>query len=62
MDIRQTLRYLGIPINTKYYLFGDIRSVITSATFPHSTLTKHHNILSFHRVKEAIVAKIMAFY
>ena len=46
----------------KSYLFGDNRSVISSATLPHSTLTKHHIILAFHRVREAIFAKIMAFY
>ena len=62
MDIRQTLRYLGAPITTKSYLFGDNRSVVTSATLPHSTLTKRHNILSFHRVREAIAAKLMTFY
>ena len=62
MGIRQTLRYHGAPIDSKSFLFGDNRSVITSATLPHSTLTKHHNILVFHRVREAIAAKIMAFY
>ena len=61
MDIRQTLRYLGAPIATKSFLFGDNRSVVTSATLPHSTLTKTHNILAFHRVREAIAAKLMAF-
>ena len=40
MDIRQTLRYLGAPITTKSFLFGDNRSVVTRATLPHSTLTK----------------------
>ena len=62
MDIRQTLRYLGAPINTKSILFGDNSSVVTSATLPHSTLTKRHNILAFHRVSDAIAAKLMAFY
>ena len=62
MDIRQTLRYLGAHIYSKSYLFGDNRSVVTSATLPHSTLTKHHNILAFHRVGEGIYAKLMAFY
>ena len=62
MDIRQTLRYLGAPIGAKSFLFGDKRSVVTSDTLPHSTLTKRHNILSFHRVREAIAAKVMAFY
>ena len=62
MDIRQTLRYLGAPITTRSFLFGDNRSVVTSATLPHSTLTKRHNILVFHRVRDAIAAKLMASY
>ena len=62
MDIRQTLRYLGASIGAISFLFGDNRSVVTSATLPHSTLTKRHNILGFHRVREAIAAKLMAFY
>ena len=62
MDIRQTLRYLGAPIGAKSFLFGDNRSVVTSATLPLSTLTKRHNILAFHRVRESIAAKLMAFY
>ena len=28
----------------------------------HSTLTKRHNILAFNRVRDAIAAKLMAFY
>ena len=35
-------------------MFGDNRSVVTRATLPHSTLIKRHNILAFHRVREAI--------
>ena len=61
MDIRQTLRYLGAPICSKSFMFGDKRSVVSSVTLLHSTLTKHHNILAFHRVREAIAAKLMAF-
>ena len=44
MDLRYTLRYLGVPIKSNSYLFGDNRSVVTSATLPHSTLSKSHNI------------------
>ena len=59
MDIRQTLRF-GAPIGSKSFLLGDNGSVVTSATLPpHS---RHHNILAFHRVREAIAAKLMAFY
>ena len=62
MDIRYTLRYLGVPIGSKSYMFRDNRSVVTSATLPHSTLSKRHNILAFHRVREAIAAKIINFH
>ena len=33
MDIRQTLRYLGASIGAKSFLFGDNRSVVTSAPY-----------------------------
>ena len=62
MDIRQTLSYLSAPICAKSFLFSDNRSVVTSATLPHSTLVKRHNQLAFQRVREAIAAKLMAFY
>ena len=53
VDLRHTLRYLGVPMKTKSYLFGDNRSVVTSCTLPHSTLGKRHSILAYHRVREA---------
>ena len=31
-------------------------------SLPHSTLSKCHNILAFHRVREAVAANIMTFY
>ena len=62
VDIRQTLRYLGVPIKSKAYMFGDKKSVVTSSTVPQSLLSKRHNILSYHRVREAIAAKILVFH
>ena len=46
-DITQTLKDLGAPITTKAFLFGDKRSVVTSAILPHSTLTKGTVFLHF---------------
>ena len=40
MDNRQTLQYLGTPIGSKSFLSANNRSVITSATLPHSSPTK----------------------
>ena len=48
IDLRHTLRYLGVPMKTTSYLFGDNRSVVTSSTLPPSTLGKRHKILAYH--------------
>ena len=39
-DLRQTLRYLGVPIKSKTYMFGNNKSVVTSSTVPHSLVAK----------------------
>ena len=61
IDIRQTLSFLGVPIKSKAYMFGDNKSVVTGST-THSLLSKRHNILSYHRFREAIAAKIVVFH
>ena len=43
IDIRTTLRYLGVPIRDKSYIFGDNRSVDPSSTIPNSTISKRHH-------------------
>jgi len=62
IDLRITLRYLGVPIKSKSFMFGDNKSVVTSGTIPHSGLNKRHNALAYHKVREAIAAKILAFF
>ena len=62
IDIRTTLRYLGVPIRDKSYMFGDNRSVVTSSTIPNSTISKRHLLASYHRVREAIAAKFISFH
>ena len=61
IDLRFTLRYLGVPIRNQDYMFGDNKSVVDSSTIPHGKLSKRHNALSFHRVREAIASKIVNF-
>jgi hypothetical protein len=48
MDLKYTLRSLGVPIDGPAWMFGDNHSVITSSTIPHSSLYKRHNALSYH--------------
>jgi hypothetical protein len=62
IDIRNTLRYLGVPIQSVSYLFGDNNSVVVNSTFPTSMIAKRHHLLSYHRVREAIAAGYIAFY
>ena len=62
IDIRTTLRYLGVPIRDKSYMFGDNRSVVTSSTIPNSAISKRHHLASYHRVREAIAAKFISFH
>ena len=62
IDLRNTLRYLGIPIRGMSWMFGDNESVVNSSAKPHAKLHKRHTALSFHRVREAIAAGIVGFY
>ena len=61
MDMRHTLRMLGVPILDSY-MFSDNQGVHTNSTVLHSQLNKRHNALAYHRVREAIAAKIMKFF
>ena len=59
MDLRDTLRYLGVPICKRGIMFGDNKSMIDSSAQPHAKLHKRHLILSFNRVREATAAGIV---
>ena len=60
IDKRTRLRYLGVPIKSATYLFGDNRAVV-DMKFPHSKLAKRHHSLNWHRTRECIAAKILIF-
>jgi hypothetical protein len=61
IDLRITLRYLGVPLRERSYMFGDNESVVNSAMHPFAKLHKRHTALSFHRVREAIASKKYVF-
>ncbi|GAX13599.1 hypothetical protein FisN_14Lh370 [Fistulifera solaris] len=62
IDLRLTLRYLGVPIREKSYVFGDNKTVIDTASTPHGKLNKRHTALSYHRVREAVASGMVGFY
>ena len=43
-------------------MFGDNKSVVDSSSTPHATLHKRHQILSFHRVRQAIATGFIKFW
>lgn len=61
IDLRNTLRYLGVPIRGRSWMFGDNESVVNSSVQPHAKLHKRHTALSFHRVREAIASGTLWF-
>ena len=62
VDLRTTLRYLGVLIKDQSYMFGDNESVVNSSSIPQSKLHKRHTALSFHQVREAIASRFIGFY
>ena len=61
IDLRYTLMYLGVPIRSKSYMFGDNKSVVDSASIPTSTLSKKSTLASYHRVREPIATGYLQF-
>jgi hypothetical protein len=42
-------------------MLGDNMSVVLNTSVPSSALKKKHNAIAYHRVREAIAAKVMRF-
>jgi len=61
IELRTTLRYLGVPLHERSYMFGDNKSVVDSSTIIHAKLHKRHTMLSFHRVREAVASGMLLF-
>ena len=62
IEMRNTLRYLGVPVYGSSIMFGDNMSVVDSSSMPHAKLHKRHHALSFHKVREAVAAKICKYF
>lgn len=60
-ELRYKLRMLGVPIDRLTTMYGDNMAVFLNTTVPSSQLKKKHNAISYHRVCEAIAAKIVRF-
>ena len=54
--LRYTLRMFGIPIDNPTNVFCDNEAVTKNVTLPESTLKKKHNVIAYHRAREAVAA------
>jgi hypothetical protein len=52
--LRTKLRQFGVPLDGPCNTFVDNKSVVTQSTKPESTLTKKHNSIAYHKVRESI--------
>jgi hypothetical protein len=54
--LRYKLRTFGVPVNDATDVFCDSHSVVFNASVPQSTLSKKHNAICYHRVREAVAS------
>ena len=59
--MRYKLRVLGVNLEQRSTMLGDNMAVILNTTLPSSSLKKKHLACNYHRVREAIAGKIIAF-
>ena len=57
--LRYKLRMFGVPIEGPANVFCDNNGVVKNTSLPESTLTKKHNAINYHVVREAAAAEIL---
>ena len=61
IEIRYILHMLGVEIDGSILMLGDNKSVVINTTIPSSTLKKKNCAIAYHRVREAVAARIIRF-
>jgi hypothetical protein len=57
--LRYKLRMFGVPINGPAKTYCDNQGVVKNVSIPESVLSKKHNAINYHAVREAVAARIM---
>ena len=57
--MRYKLRTFGVPIDGALEVFCDNKLVVTNSSVPSLLLSKRHNAICYHRVREAQAAEII---
>jgi hypothetical protein len=57
--LRYKLRMFGVPIRGPASVLCDNQGVVKNASIPESALTKRHNAINYHTIREAVAAGII---
>jgi hypothetical protein len=61
LEVGYMLRSLGVALDGPALMLGDNMSVVLKTTVPSSVLKKKHNAIAYHRIRQAIAARMMRF-
>ena len=59
ISMRFKLRKFGVPLEGPAQVFCDNQGVVMNASIPESVLTKKHNAINYHAVREAAAAGVL---
>jgi hypothetical protein len=57
--LRIKLKMFGVPLDGPANVFCDNQGVVKNTSIPESTLSKKHNAINYHAIREAVAAKII---
>ena len=57
--LRIKLKCFGIPLSGPTNVFCDNNGVVQNTSIPESTLSKKHNAINYHIIREAVAAGII---
>jgi hypothetical protein len=57
--LRYKLRMFGVPLEGPARVFCDNQAVVKNTSVPESVLTKKHNAVNYHAVREAAAAGVL---
>ena len=59
IELRYKLRMFGVPVVAPADVLCDNRGVVKNTSLPSSILSKRHNAINYHSVREAAAASIL---
>ena len=59
VEMRIKLKMFGCPIHGPANVYCDNKGVVLNTSLPESTLSKKHNSINYHVIREAVAAGIM---